>query len=243
MIQNAAVISGDILASTSLDEVDRLKVFKNTQKLLKEISEKYNAYCRITQGDYIECATPHSEKALEIALILKSFIKAIPISDNPRYQKDNRVKAYKTYGIRIAIGYGELLQINPQQKIIDGEAVYLSGRFLKDLSTHDKERMTIKTTLNFVSNNNFFNDNINALLSLVEVIINRATSKQCDVLFRKLFGQNESEIAHWTKVSQPAVNRHSTSVGWNAIEQAVQFYEKLILQDKLNNHGWTSQPL
>ena len=242
MIQKAAVISGDILASTSLDEADRLKVLKNTKKLLKEISEKYNAYCRITQGDYIECATPHSEKALEIALILKSFIKAIPISANPKYDKDNRVKAYKTYGIRIAIGYGELLQINAHQKIIDGEAVYLSARFLKDLSTHDKERMTIKTTLHFVSKNDFYNDNINTLLALIEVIINKATSKQCDVLFRKLLGQNESEIANRTKVSQPAVNRHSTSIGWNAIDQAVQFYEKLILQDKLNNQAWTSLP-
>lgn len=36
MIQKAAVISGDILASTSLDEADRLKVLKNTKKLLKE---------------------------------------------------------------------------------------------------------------------------------------------------------------------------------------------------------------
>jgi len=74
------------------------------------------------------------------------------------------------------------------------------------------------------------------------VIINKATSKQCDVLYRKLLGQNESEIANRTKVSQPAVNRHSTSIGWNAIDQAVQFYENLILQDKLNNHAWTSLP-
>ncbi|MEX1192995.1 MAG: fumarate hydratase [Brumimicrobium sp.] len=241
MIQKAAVISGDILASTSLQEIDRLKVFKNTQILIEEISKKYNAYCRITQGDYIECATPQSEKALEIALILKSFIKAILISNNQRYNKDNRVKAYKTYGIRIAIGYGELYQINPQQKIIDGEAVYLAGRFLKDLSTHDKERMTIKTTLNFVSNNEFLNDNINTIQSLIDVMINQATSKQCDVLFRKLLGKTESEIAQSIEISQPAVNRHSTSIGWKAIEQAVLFYEKLILQDKLNNDRWTYQ--
>lgn len=243
MLHKAAVISGDILASTSLEEVDRLKIINSIKTLLDEITRKYNAYCRITQGDYIECATQQSEKALEIALILKTFIKSIPISDNKRYNKDNRVKAFKTYGIRIAIGYGELYQINPEMKLIDGEAVYLAGRFLKDLSTHDKERMTIKTTLNFVSANNFFNENINALLSLIEVTINQATSKQCDVLYRKLLGYSESEIAKQMKISQPAVNRHSTSIGWNAMEQSVLFYEKLILHDKQNNNGWTSKPL
>lgn len=240
MIKNAAVISGDILASTSLEEVDRLKVFKNTQTLLEEISNKYGAYCRIIQGDYIECATPNAEKALEIALIIKSFIKAIPISKHPRYKTDNRVKAYKTYGIRIALGYGKLLQINPEENIIDGEAVYLTGRFLKGLSTHDKERMNIKTTLNFVSQNNSLNFNINTILSLIELIINQATSKQCDVLYRKLLGQNESEIAHLMKISQPMVNRQSTSIGWNAIEQAVAYFERTIIQDKQNNNGWMS---
>jgi len=235
MIKNAAVISGDILASTSLEEEDRHIIYKKTQKLLDEISIKYNAYCRIIQGDYIECATQNSEKALEIALILKSFIKAIPISEHPRYKKDNRVKAYKTYGIRLALGYGQLMQINPQENIIDGEAIYLTGRFLKDLSTHDKERMNIKTTLNFVSHNNYLNLNFNTILSLIEVIINKATSKQCNVLYHKLLGYNESEIAHLMNISQPMVNRQSTSIGWNAIEEAVEFYEYTIEQDKKSN--------
>lgn len=231
MIKNAAVISADVLASTSLDEIDRIKILKSLQKLLHDISKRYNAYCRITQGDYIECATERSEKALEIALILKSYIKALQISQNPRYKKDNRVKAYKTYGIRIAIGYGDLFQINQQSNLIDGDAIYLSGRFLKDLSTHDKERMNIKTTLNFISKNESLNFNFNTILSLIELIINKATSKQCDVLFRKLLGQSETEISNSMEISQPMVNRQSTSVGWNAIEQAVKYFENTIKQN------------
>ncbi|WP_207214128.1 fumarate hydratase [Brumimicrobium glaciale] len=241
MISKVAVISGDILASTSLDERDRTFVIEQLQTLLNKIESKYEAYCRIVQGDYIECVTPHSEKAIEIALILKSYIKALPISNNPRYENDNRVKAFRTYGIRIAIGYGEINRIDPEQEIIDGEAIYMSGRFLKEHSTHDKERMNVRTTLNFISKNEHLNDGFNSILSLIEVLINKATAKQSDVLYRKLIGQTENEIAKQTNVSQPVINRQSTSIGWNAIEQGMMYYEKVILQNRQNNFEWTSR--
>lgn len=232
MIKKATVISGDILASTSLEAEDRLTILKKTQELLDEISIKYGAHCRIIHGDYIECVTTKSEKALEIALLLKTYIKAILISNHPRYKTNNRVKAFKTYGLRLAIGYGELLQLNPKENFIDGEAIYLTGRFLKDYSTHNKERMNIKTTLTFLSQYTSLNLNLNTILSLIDELINKATSKQCKVLYYKLLGENESEIAKLMNISQPMVNRQSSSISWNSIEQAVNYYEFLILEDK-----------
>ena len=232
MIKNAAVISGDIIASTSLSEEDRMMIYQKINDLFQIIDKKFDTFCRITRGDFIECATRESEYSFKIALILKSYLKTIKLSDNPSYKKDNRVKAFKTYGLRIAIGYGKLLKIDRVNKIIDGEAIYMAGRLLNDVHSHDKERITIKRTLNFVSNDDQLNSTFNTIFWSIEELINNATEKQCLVLYHKLLDESESEIARIMNVTQPTVNSHSTRIGWNAIEQAVKYYEGQI---RLNN--------
>jgi hypothetical protein len=238
MKRKAAVISGDIIASTSLEEEDRISLVLNLQHLLQEIEKKYGAYCRLIKGDYIECAFNSPEYSLRVALILKSFIKAFPIIDTPRYFKDNRIKQYRTIGIRQAIGYGELLRLDPIGHIIDGEAIYLSGRFIQEHSSHDKERITIKSSLNFLSNNQRINNQLEPLFELIDVLTTKATQKQCEVLYRKLSGRTESEIALDLNIKQPTVNVHSTSLGWNAIEKAVLFFEDVIRIENNKSEEW-----
>lgn len=65
---------------------------------------------------------------------------------------------------------------------------------------------------------------MNTVLGLIDVLISKATSKQCEILYYKLLGLNEDAIAEKLKIRQPAVNQHSTSVGWNAIERAVKYF-------------------
>ena len=40
-------------------------------------------------------------------------------------------------------------------------------------------------------------------------------------------GMNEVEIAEKLGVVQSVVNQHSNAIGWNAIESAVNYFEKL----------------
>jgi putative heme iron utilization protein len=47
-------------------------------------------------------------------------------------------------------------------------------------------------------------------------------------------GYNEDKISKKLKIYQSTVNEHSTGLGWNAIEMAVLFFEKLI-NAKYNN--------
>ncbi len=53
-----AVISGDIVASTSLTDEGRTHIEENLNKLLEELHEKYNMYGRMIKGDYLECVVP-----------------------------------------------------------------------------------------------------------------------------------------------------------------------------------------
>lgn len=221
-----AVISGDIIAYTSLTTKDRETLENSLRHLLRELRERFDVFGRLIKGDYLECVVPSPEMALSIALIIKSYIKTVKLESVNK--TDNRFKFFKTHGIRLAIGYGTLSRLDPEKNIIDGEAIYFSGRTIGEESTHNKERVVIKNTLFFKSSDEKLNAQFEPLLALIDVLISKSTARQCEVLFLKLMNFNEEEIAEKIKISQPVVNQHSTSVGWNAIEKAVSYFREVI---------------
>jgi DNA-binding CsgD family transcriptional regulator len=223
-----SVISGDIISSTSLSLEDSKLVEENLKILLQDLKTIFNVYGRIIKGDYLECVVPNASEGLQVALAVKSFVKAIPIDVKKYKKEDNRLKQFKTHGIRLAIGYGELSRYNPEQGIIDGEAIYLSGREISGESTYNKERIVIKNTMFFASKDEDLNKNFQPLLALLDVLLSKATSRQCEVLYLKLLNNQEDEIAKRLGIGQSAVNQHSTSVGWNAIDEAVNYFKMVI---------------
>lgn len=225
---NYSVISGDIVSSTSLIAEDRKFVEENLKDLLVDLKKKFDVYGRILKGDYLECVVPKAEEGLRVALAIKSFIKALPIDANNYRKTDNRIRQFKIHGIRLAIGYGELSRFIPEEGVIDGEAIYFSGREISGETTFDKERIVIKNTLFFTSKEEGLNNNFKPLLSLLDVLISKATARQCEVLYLKLMDNQEEEIAKQLGIGQSAVNQHSTGIGWNAIEEAVDYFKMII---------------
>jgi hypothetical protein len=222
---NRAVISGDIIAYTSLSDADKIKFEAETRELLKILKDKFSVYGRILKGDYIECYIPNPADSLRVALLIKSFIKSF--SPETEGMKDPRITAFKTYGIRLAIGIGEINRFDPQKGIIDGEAIYFSGRIISDSrTTSDKERIVIKNTLFLKSKDEDLNEEFEPLLSLIDVLISEATAKQSQVLYLKLLGHSEESIAKQLKLFQSTINQRSTGLGWIAIEKAVLYFEK-----------------
>ncbi len=223
-----AVISGDIISSTSLQIEDRAIVERSLKLLLEDLKDNFNVYGRLIKGDYIECVVPEAQNALRITLAIKSFVKSIPIKK--KYNNNPNIKLFKTHGIRLAIGYGDLDRFDAENGIIDGEAIYLSGRMINESSTHGKERVVIKNTLFFSSANEELNSDFEPLLGLLDTLIGKATFKQSRILYLKLLGNSEYDIARKLKISQSAVNQHSISVGWNSIEKALVYFNKSILK-------------
>ncbi len=223
-----SVISGDIVSSTSLNNEDQKFVEEKIKDLLSDLKQEFNVYGRVIKGDYLECVVPNPAQGLQVALAIKSFIKAIPLEIKQYTKDDNRIKQFKTHGIRLAIGYGELSRYNPEEGIIDGEAIYFSGREISGETTYNKERIVIKNTLFFASKDETLNKNFQPLLALLDVLLSKATSRQCEVLYLKLMNNQEEVIAKKLGIGQSAVNQHSTSVGWNAIEEAVNYFKMMI---------------
>ncbi len=222
---NIATISGDIISFTSLSSSNKRFLEKEVENLIKLLDTKFDAYCRIIKGDYLECVIKNPEQSLQVAILIKCFIKSIKLENEPN---NKRFKYFKNFGIRVAIGLGELKRFDAKNGIIDGEAIYMSGRKINTESTHNKERIVIKNTLFFVSKNEQLNNQFTAIIDLLDYILNKATAKQCEVVYHKLLGHNENEISKIMKITQSVVNQHSISAGWNAIETAVNHYNKTI---------------
>jgi hypothetical protein len=224
-----AVISGDIIAYTSLSNADKTKMEISINRLFQELKNRYDVFGRLIKGDYLEFYIPNPVSALRIALLIKSHIKSYALELNDIDSKDKRLNVFKTHGIRLAIGIGQIKRIDLEKGIIDGEAIYFSGRTISDTSTtSDKERIVIKNTLFIKSNDEKLTHALEPILALLDVLLSKATAKQSNVLYLKLLGYNEDEIAKKMGLYQSTINEHSTSLGWNAIEKAVLYFEKLM---------------
>ncbi|WP_034101767.1 fumarate hydratase, partial [Flavobacterium psychrophilum] len=66
------------------------------------------------------------------------------------------------------------------------------------------------------------------IVALLDVLISNATAKQCKILYLRLLGLSEQEIATQIGVKQPTVNKQLTSIGWNAIEKSVVYFSSLL---------------
>ena len=161
MKKTFVVISGDFIAYTSLSTDEKKVLERKLLSLFDDLKKRYNTYSRLIKGDYLECVVPDPGQGLQVALTIKTFIKSLEIEEKT---ETNRTRVFQTYSIRLAMGYGTLDRFNAAQNIIDGDAIYRSGRSISDESTHNKERIVIKNTL-------FFSSSLALLNSTVETIL------------------------------------------------------------------------
>ena len=121
-----------------------------------------------------------------------------------------------------------LAKFDTKNDLIDGEAIYLSGRAIKNFSTADKQKIVIKNTMFFCSPHSELENQFDAFFSLLDTIISKCSAKQCEVVFYKLLNYSEKEIAEKLNKYQSTISQHSTAAGWLSIEKAILYYEKAI---------------
>ena len=226
---NYATISADVISYTSLSETEKRKLETSIKKLLGDLSERYRKqsfYGRLIQGDYIECAVNAPEYSLRIALLLKTYIKSIAIQITK--SNKSKLKYFLEHGIRLAVAVAPLVKLDPENGIIDGEAIYLSGRTIKNYTTSDKQKIVIKYTLFFCSPDSQLQDQFDTLFSLLDTIISKCSAKQSEVIFYKLLNLSEKDIAGKLGKYQSTISQHSTAAGWLSIEKALNYFENTI---------------
>jgi len=230
-----ATISADIISSTSLSIQEMTEMRAGVEQWFNDISAFYGHrngfgfWGRLVKGDSIECFIENPHDALRIALMLK--VSALLISEHWESDaNDNTLsnKIFTKYGIRLAIGIGEMRIVDRQNGILDGEAIYRSGRAISDQTTNGKQKIIVKNTLFFACGDRSLEQQMNVMLGFMDQIYRRATSRQMRVLLHKLKGLTDKEVAQAMQLSVSTVNQHCTAIGWNAISDMLNYYENTL---------------
>lgn len=226
---NQAAISADIVSFTALAEEDRRRLWSELEDELKDLKRMYPnqvILSRLVSGDHIELALREPQMSLRMALILKSRAKMFETKAKP--VEKSRAKYFDERGLRVAIGVGANLSVSKETGLIDGEPIYMTGRKLQKQSTAGKGKIFIKDTLYFCSLDQNWNEKYELIFSFIDTLLSRCSKKQCEVLYYRLRGKAEEEIAGILGKSQSTVSQHTKLSGWHVIDKALEIYEREI---------------
>lgn len=214
-----ATISADVVSSTSLSKEAMIELNEKLKKCMSTLEVRYQGFWgRIVKGDSIECVMDCPENAFEAALILKTMVKSFEPSNV------NGLKRFNRYALRIAIGIGEMKTVDRNLDMMDGDAIYRSGRALSKLKGRAKYSFAISME------NKEYEETLQVILTLVNQLLNSATARKCETLCERILASDTSETAEKMGISVSGVNQTLKDIGWSAIEQAIIYYRKIAKQ-------------
>jgi hypothetical protein len=212
-----ATISADIVSSTSLSVDETIGLRQRIESLFALLKDKYPDFNgRQIKGDYIECVMQDVSSVFRVALVIKSCIKSFNIAENKKSTKN-----FQVYGLRMAIGIGDMRIVDTEQGIWDGEAIYMSGRALEGMNVLNKGTLSIKTSKKQLSSP------LQTIALLTDAIVNDMTIRQSEVVYYKLLGFKETDIARKLGISQSGVNKASSATKWYCIEEVLKYFEQI----------------
>ena len=210
-----ATISADIVRSTSLQTEDLIILRNRLRELLDDFEKDYPGFwARIVRGDSIECVVPEYRYALRIAILIKMFVK-IQAGELDCHELLQR------HGIRFSIAVADISYADKGEDLINGPAIYLSGRNLDAISRKD-----LSTAMEIEAAPRSINDIMDSYVALLSNLVDSYSMKQAEVVFYKLLGYKEVDISKRLNIYQSAVNMRSTSAQWGLLNTAMKDFEE-----------------
>ena len=211
-----ATISADIVRSTSLQTEDFMILRNRLRELLDDFEIEYPGFwARIVRGDSIECVVPEYRYALRIAILIKLFVKI----QAGGFDCDELLQRH---GIRFSIGIADISYADKAEDMINGSAIYMSGRNLDEISRRD-----LYTAMEVEAVPRSLSDVMDSYVALMNYLVDSYSIKQAEVVFYKLRGYKEVDISKRLSIYQSAVNMRSTSAQWRLLNTAIKDYEDL----------------
>lgn len=201
----AAVISADIIGSSTMSPA--------TRKKLQSLLDSFGALAAGTwpdfameqyRGDSLQAILTNNRAAsLGAALLLQSAMV-----------KNN-------FGIRTAIGVGEISYQGKNIVTSDGTAFQVSGPFL------DQLRKTGELIfINF--DNPDYIDEWPIHSASLDYIIKRWSAQQAEAVYFQLQGYTQQQMAKQLKITQPSVHQRLQGAGWPVVQKILQRFEALV---------------
>ncbi len=215
-----ATISADIVRSTSMNTEDLIVLRNRLRDLFKDFEEDYPGFwARIVRGDSIECVVPNYNDALRIAILIKLYVKM-------KVSEFECSEMLQRYGIRFSIGVADIKYADKKEDIINGPAIYLSGRNLDEIS----RRENVMTAFEIGQAPKPLSNLLDSYVAMVSGIVDSYSAKQAEVVFLKLLGFKEIEISERVGISQSSVNTRAANAQWGLLNTAIKDFEALEIE-------------
>jgi hypothetical protein len=205
-MNKVAILTGDVVDSTKLLPAKRAELARLLRDVLSFVSQ--NGIYDIYRGDSFQ---------VQISDPIQSLRKSVQIRCKLRQAFVQEKKP--VIDARISIGIGSVTYQASRVSESDGEAYQLSGR---TLDTMKDSRLQIKT------GDATFNEWIDAICLLLDVVISGWSAQQSEVIYELLNGERQQDIANKIGITQASVNDRLKTAHWHALEATVVFFEEKI---------------
>ena len=196
---------------------DLITLRNRLHDLFHDFEEDYPGFwARIVRGDSIECVVPDNNDSLRIAILIKLYVKM-------RVSEFNCSEMLQKYGIRFSIGVADINYADKKEDIINGPAIYMSGRNLDEISRKE----SIMTAFEIEDAPKPLSHLLDSYVAMVSAIVDSYSVKQAEVIFLKLLGFKEKEISDRVGITQSSVNTRATNAQWGLLNTAIKDFEDL----------------
>lgn len=203
-----AVITGDIVDSTSLTKTEFKRLIKSFESILSV--HQYEFF----RGDSFQVYVKSPQEALTVVLRMRTIAM--------KASRENIV-----CDIKACIGIGQVKSTVKSLRTSTGEAFVLSGRNFDTIKP--PQRLLIVCS----DNNAIVQTGLQITGDYIDYIFRHLTVKQAAVMFELLQSRTQADVAKRLKKSQATINKHAQSAGWPEIEKLSANYKQLISDIKI----------
>ena len=196
-----AVITGDIVNSSVLDEAQKSFIQNGIEQFMHE---GILLRPRFYRGDSFQLA---AKPMVALLLALK-------------FRMEVRRKN-EAADLRTSIGIGEVSSWNEDVLLADGTAFVLSGKNLDSLKKKD-------LNIIIVTGNKELDSELETYCYMADVLLKNLSSVQANMLFYRLNSLSQEQVGEILQISQPAVSKTLKAANWKVIEKFLQRYEQII---------------
>ena len=199
---NAAVITGDVIASSKIANNRRKKLLKTMEEAMQKAAAILPDFKpEIFQGDSFQGYTV--EKTTE-ALRASIYIITHMLSEG--------------FGIRVSTGMVNILFEGHTSLTRDGTAFHHSGRNMELLKKKD-------LMLAIGTDNEVLQAEWDVHTATLNFLLKRCTTLQAEALLEMLEKRTQQEAATNLQVKQPAIQQRLQAVGWPVIQTSLTRFE------------------
>ncbi len=203
-----AVLTADLEQSTSLAESELSRIIDVIRLEADSlIAEGLVSDMRFFRGDSFQAVIPDAAEAFRVAMILKTAINRLGQDETGRGDKI-------LYDVAVSVGYGKIGEYS-DMALQNDRPFILSGRGLELLKKQSR-------TAGVFTGNETVDRESDVVFFLYEWIMKQWNISSAEIVYHKLKGLTEKEIAAELGISQSAVNQRSHAACWHGLDKLIK---------------------